>query len=192
MKDEPKTIRHMNIILVGFMGTGKSAVGKRLADKLQVRFIDMDKILEARAGKPINRIFTEDGEARFRTMERELARELSQEQHLVIATGGGIVLNPDNISDFSQSGLVVCLSATPDEILRRVKNSTHRPLLNQPDPAAAIRNLLAKRQPLYDAIPCQVDTTGKTAGAVAQEVLDKIQNSKTQIPNSAAKQKNSK
>ena len=174
MKDEPKTIRHMNIILVGFMGTGKSAVGKRLADKLQVRFIDMDKILEARAGKPINRIFTEDGEARFRTMERELARELSQEQHLVIATGGGIVLNPDNIADFSRSGLVVCLSATPGEILRRIGNSTHRPLLNQPDPAAAISSLLARRQPLYDAIPAQVNTTGKTVNEVVNCVLGLI------------------
>ncbi len=176
MKDAPKTIRRSNIILVGFMGTGKSAVGKRLAGKLKSRFVDMDEILETRAGKLISLIFAEEGEARFRSMERELAQELAQEQGLVIATGGGIVLNPDNIGDFGRSGMVVCLSAAPAEILRRVRNSTHRPLLNQPDPGAAIRQLLAKRQALYDAIACQVDTTGKTVGAVAQEVLDKMPN----------------
>jgi len=161
-----------NIILVGFMGTGKSAVGKRLVEALHCRFMDMDELIEARAGKPIARIFSDDGEPCFRAMERDLVRELAQQQSLVIAAGGGIVLNPDNIRDFSQSGLVVCLSATPEEILRRVGNSTHRPLLNQPDPAAAIRNLLARRQPLYDAIPVQVATTGKTVEEVAERIME--------------------
>ena len=126
--------QEINIVLVGFMGTGKSAVGKQLAATLHYRLVDMDEIIAARAGKPIARIFSDDGEPRFRAMERDLVRELAQQQSLVIAAGGGIVLNPDNIRDFSQSGLVVCLSAAPEEILRRVGNSTHRPLLNQPDP----------------------------------------------------------
>lgn len=156
------------------MGTGKSAVGKHLAEALHCRFVDMDELIESRAGKPISRIFAEDGEHRFRAMERDLVFELAQQQNLVIATGGGIVLNPDNMRDFSQSGLVVCLSAEPEEILRRVGNSTHRPLLNQPDPAAAIRNLLAKRQPLYDAIPCQVNTTGLTVEQVAEKILEEV------------------
>lgn len=171
MNNGPRTKNQANIILCGFMGTGKSAVGQRLAEKLKARFVDMDGLIEARAGKPISRIFAEDGEARFRAMERELVRELAQAGNQVIATGGGVVLNPDNIRDFSRSGLVVCLAATPEEILRRVGTSSHRPLLNQPDPAAAIRELLAKRQALYAAIPAQVDTNGKTVDEAADAVL---------------------
>jgi shikimate kinase len=174
MNHEPGNSSQASLILVGFMGTGKSAVGKLLAEKLGKKFVDMDEILAARAGKPISRIFAEDGEPRFRAMERELVRELAGQANLVIATGGGVVLNPDNIRDFSRSGQVVCLSAAPAEILRRVGNSTQRPLLNQPDPAAAIRQLLAKRQPLYDAIPLQVDTTGKTVAEVAAAVREII------------------
>lgn len=181
MSEESKNLPTSNIVLVGFMGTGKSAVGKLLAERLAFWFLDMDELIEARAGKPITRIFAEEGEPRFRAMERELVRELAQQRGLVVATGGGIVLNPDNLRDFSRSGLVVCLSAAPEEILRRVGNSTHRPLLNQPDPAAAIRNLLAKRQALYDAIPFQIDTTGLSAAEVADLILKK---SKFQMPNS--------
>jgi len=177
---ERKTVKKPNIILVGFMGTGKSVIGKRLAQTLHYHFVDMDERIEVRAGKPITRIFAEDGEPRFRAMEKAMVQELAREQNLVVATGGGIVLNPDNIRDFSRSGLVVCLSATPDEILRRVGNSTHRPLLNQPDPAAAIRDLLAKRQPLYDAIPCQVNTTGKTIKEVADVIMAEVQRSRSE------------
>ena len=173
-------MNHSNIVLVGFMGTGKSAVGKLLAERLASRFVDMDELIETRAGKPISSIFAEDGEPRFRAMEREQARELAQQSNLVVATGGGVVLNPDNIRDFSRSGLVVCLSAAPEEILRRVGNSSHRPLLNQPDPAAAIRDLLAKRQPLYAAIPFQVNTTGLTVAEVADVVMKQIPNSRYQ------------
>ncbi|MBU4200989.1 MAG: shikimate kinase [Verrucomicrobia bacterium] len=174
-------MKKTNIILIGFMGTGKSAVGKRLAQALHYRFVDMDERIAARVGKPITRIFAEDGEPRFRTMERAMVQELAGKENLVVATGGGIVLNPDNIREFSQSGLVVCLSAAPDEILRRVGNSTHRPLLNQPDPAAAIRDLLAQRQPLYDAIPCQVNTTGKTVEEVAERIVKEARGQRSEI-----------
>ena len=174
-------MKQYNIILVGFMGTGKSAVGKRLAEALHCRFVDMDALIEARADKPIAGIFADDGEPRFRAMERALVRELAQQQNQVIAAGGGIVLNPDNIRDFSQSGRVVCLSAAPEEILRRVGNSTHRPLLNQPDPAVAIRNLLAKRQPLYAAIPFQVETTGKTVEEVAARIIQEVSDQRSEI-----------
>ncbi len=171
MNNGPRSHHSANLILCGFMGTGKSEIGRRVAERLGSRFVDMDAIIESRAGKPISRIFAEDGEARFRAMERDLVRELAREQGLVIATGGGIVLNPDNLRDFAGSGLVVCLSAAPEEILRRVAGTAHRPLLNQPDPAAAVRNLLAKRQALYDAIPAQVDTSGKTVDEVVAAVL---------------------
>lgn len=167
-----------NIILVGFMGTGKTTIGRALADQLKRDFIDMDIELEARAGKPIPRIFVEDGEPVFRRMERDLVVELSCQGNLVIAAGGGIVLNPDNIRDFNATGHVICLMAAPDEILRRVSDSNHRPLLEQGDKRERIRKLLQQRQPLYDAIPAQVDTTGKTVNEVVAEVLEKIPNSK--------------
>ena len=167
-----------NIIVVGFMGTGKTTVGKALAERLQRDFVDMDVELEARAGKPIPRVFAEDGEPAFRRMERDLVAELSRRSNLVIAAGGGIVLNPDNIRDFSATGHVICLKTTPDEILRRVSGSRHRPLLEEGDKGERIRNLLQQRQPIYDAIPCQVDTTGKTVPEVVAEVLKIIPNFK--------------
>jgi len=167
-----------NIVLVGFMGSGKTTIGRALAGQLKRDFVDMDIELEARAGKPIPRIFTEDGEPVFRRMERDLAVELSRRSNLVIAAGGGIVLNPDNIRDFSATGHVICLQASPDEILRRVAASTQRPLLEQGDKGKRIRKLLNVRQPLYNAIPCQVETTGKNIADVVADVMDKIPNSK--------------
>ena len=181
----------LNIILVGFMGTGKTTIGRALADQLKRDFVDMDAELETRAGKPIPRIFAEDGEEVFRRMERDLVVELSRRpvrhlvrrslgkdgslgdggSNLVIAAGGGVVLNPDNIRDFSATGHVICLKATPDEILSRVSGSNHRPLLEQGNKEERIRNLFQQRQPFYDVIPCQVDTTGKTVCEVVAEVL---------------------
>ena len=96
--------RGSNIILAGFMGTGKTAVGKMLAEKLHRSFVDMDALIEEQAGKSITRIFAEHGEPHFRAIETELVKKLSQQKEQVIAAGGGIVLNPENIRNFSQSG----------------------------------------------------------------------------------------
>jgi len=172
-----------NIILIGFMGTGKTTIGRALADQLKRDFVDMDAELEACAGKPIPRIFAEDGEPEFRRMERNLVAELSRRSNLVIAAGGGVVLDPDNIRDFSATGHVICLKALPDEIIRRVSGSSHRPLLEQGDKGARIRKLLCQRQPLYDAIPCKVDTTGKAPAEILGLVLANISNSKLQFSN---------
>jgi len=105
-------MKNKNIILVGFMGTGKTVTGRVLAEQTGLELVDMDSIIEARAGKAISEIFAADGEAAFRAMERELVQELAQRDGLIISTGGGIVLNPDNISDFEKTGLVVCLKAS--------------------------------------------------------------------------------
>jgi shikimate kinase len=160
-----------NIVLVGFMGTGKTSVGKAVAAQLGSTFVDMDDILEQRAGKPISRVFAEDGEPYFRARESELVKELAAQSGLVIATGGGIVLDPENVRIFAESGLVVCLWATPEEILRRVAHETHRPLLASGDKMERIATLLAKRRPLYEAIPCRVDTTQLSVAQVVQAVL---------------------
>jgi shikimate kinase len=131
----------------------------------------MDSVIVEREGKPVTRIFSENGEAHFRAAERALVKELSSRSGLVIATGGGIVLNPDNIADFSRTGLVVCLWAEPQAILRRVGHDTNRPLLSCEDKLGRINELLAKRRPLYEAIPTRVDTTGLTPAAVSDRIL---------------------
>lgn len=161
-----------NIVLVGFMGTGKSATGRLVAQDLDRSFVDMDTLIEARAGKKISAIFADEGEPHFRRLEHDLAVELSRENNLVIACGGGIVLNPANIDAFSQTGLVICLHADPDEILERVAKQSHRPLLEgDTDKAQAIRDLLAKRQSLYQAIPMGINTNGHKPADTAREVL---------------------
>jgi len=160
-----------NIVLVGFMGTGKTSVGKRVAERLAYRFVDMDDVIVERAGKSIPRIFEEDGEAHFRELERAVARSLSAEFGLVVATGGGVVLNPDNIADYAGTGLVICLSATPEAILDRVRHDTNRPLLNADDKIEKITGILSVRQARYDAVPLQVDTTNLAEDEVVERVL---------------------
>ncbi|MDA0578348.1 MAG: shikimate kinase [Verrucomicrobia bacterium] len=160
-----------SIVLIGFMGTGKSSVGKALAKRLDLTFLDMDAVIEEREGIPISEIFTSLGEAHFRALERALTQELAESHGLVIATGGGIVLNPDNARDFSRKGLVVCLQALPETILARVAHETHRPLLANGDKLTTIRKLLAKRQALYDALPHEIDTDGLTVDQVAARVI---------------------
>jgi shikimate kinase len=161
-----------NLILLGFMGTGKSSCGRLAATELGFSFLDMDALLEAGAGKPIPRIFAEDGEPAFRRMESELAAELAGREDVVIAAGGGVVLNPENTRRLGERGVLVCLRAEPDTVLRRVAAAEHRPLLEGGDKAERIRSLLAQRKPLYDAIPHQVRTDKLTPAEVARRVLE--------------------
>lgn len=160
-----------NIVLVGFMGTGKSATGRVLARRLGREFIDMDSVIEGREGRSIPEIFAGKGEPHFRQLERDFVLELAGRSGLVIAPGGGIVLNPDNIRDFSRTGLVVCLKASPETILKRVGHDTSRPLLQGGDKLQKIRDLLGRRQALYDAIPAAVDTDGQTPEDTADAVM---------------------
>lgn len=162
---------HANIVLMGFMGTGKSTVGRVLARRLGMQFMDMDTLIEERAGKPISRIFSEDGEPHFRTLERTVAQELAQKSGLVIACGGGVVLNPDNIRDYSRTGLVVCLTATPGVIFKRTSRDRNRPLLEEQDRMKRILALLEQRKALYAAIPHQVDTSSPSADQVAGAIV---------------------
>ena len=161
-----------NIVLLGFMGTGKSTVGRVLARRLGMQFLDMDAILVERAGKPIARIFAEEGEPHFRAMERVLSQELSQQHGMVIACGGGVVLNPDNVRDYSRTGRVVCLTATPEAIFKRTAKDRNRPLLEEKDRMQRIVELLEKRKALYGAIPHQVDTTTPSAEQVAETSME--------------------
>lgn len=161
-----------NIYLIGFMGTGKTTVGRILAARLGLRFVDMDDWIVERAGKPIPRIFSEDGEPQFRTLERAVAQDLSQQSGWVVATGGGVVTNPANMADFAASGLPVCLSASPEVILARVAGDTNRPLLSgtRDEKMQKMAALMDKRRALYAAVPHQVDTSGLSPDAVADRI----------------------
>jgi shikimate kinase len=133
----------------------------------------MDDVIVEREGKPITRIFSEDGEAHFRRLERELVRELSARNSLVIAAGGGVVLDPGNIEDFARTGLAVCLTADPQVILERVRPDSTRPLLagDTESKRRRILSLLESRRSCYQAIPFQVDTTSLSAADVAVRIL---------------------
>ncbi len=163
-------MHNLNIVLMGFMGTGKTTVGQILAKRLGLTFVDMDHIIEEWAGKPISRIFAEDGEPSFRRMERDLVKDLAAKDGQVIGCGGGVVLNPDNVADYRRTGLVVCLAATPDVIFERTSKERHRPLLEEKDRFKRIVDLLEQRKPLYAAIPDQVDTVTLTPDQIADRI----------------------
>jgi shikimate kinase len=159
-----------NIILTGFMGTGKTTVGQLLAQRWQRPFLDTDALIVARNGRAIADIFAQDGEAAFRTWERTVALELAQREGLVIATGGRLMLDEINANALSASGLVFCLTAVPQTILARVQDDNKRPLLDVPDPVAQIQRLLDERQDGYGRFP-QIHTDGKTAAKVVEELV---------------------
>jgi len=160
-----------NIVLVGFMGTGKTTVGELLAKQTGMPLVDMDALIMERAGKTINDIFANEGEPHFRNLEREMAQELAAKKNLVISTGGGIVLNPDNISNFEQTGLTVCLLASPETVLERVKHDTTRPLLAG-DKETQIIQLLKTRRPLYESVTHKIDTNGLAPETIATAIID--------------------
>jgi len=159
-----------NIVLVGFMGTGKTTVGRLLSERTGMPLVDMDERIEERAGKTINRIFAEDGEKAFRALERQIARELSAQSGLVVSTGGGVVLDPDNISDFERNGLVVCLLASAETILERVESDNTRPLIAG-EKKEKILQLLETRRPLYEAFEHKIDTEGASPESITDQII---------------------
>ena len=160
-----------NLVLIGFMGTGKSSVGRMVADQLRFAFLDTDQMIEAGAGKSVSEIFAAEGEAGFRERERRLVEELRQRTNTVISTGGGLPANPENLASLKTHALVVCLWAGPEKIWERVRNQSHRPLLQDPDPQLKIRSLLAAREPFYRQAGVLVDTEMRSIKEVAQQVI---------------------
>lgn len=139
-----------SVFLIGMMGAGKSTVGRLLAQQLNYEFVDADRELEARSGVPIPMIFEIEGEAGFRRREVGLLDELTQRSGIVLATGGGAVLDAEVAQSMRQRGLVIYLRATADEIFRRTRQDRSRPLLQTVNPRARIDELLAEREPLYE------------------------------------------
>lgn len=161
----------MNIYLVGFMGTGKSSVGKELAKKKKWQFIDLDELIELQDRRNISDIFAKDGEPYFRKIEKKLLLKVSKEVNFVVACGGGIVLDKDNIKIMKESGMMICLSATADEILKRTAASIHRPLLQVANPEKQIAHLLKMRAPYYAEAEKAIDTTNLSVKEVVNKLL---------------------
>jgi len=164
-------MKNKNVYLVGPMGSGKTAVGKRLAALLGRQFFDSDAEIERRTGVDIRFIFEKEGEARFREREREVIADLTALDGVIVATGGGAVLDPATRARLSSTGTVVYLQATVDAQLHRTKPSRNRPLLMNEDPRAVLERLMSIRKPLYEEIAdIRVETTGRQVRAVAGDV----------------------
>lgn len=161
----------MNIVLVGFMGTGKTAVAKALSKSLKMEYVSMDDIIRKKEAKSINEIFSQDGEPYFRKVEKEVAEDLSKRNNVIIDAGGGVVLNEENVKNLKKNGKIVCLNATPDVIYERTKKRSHRPLLNVADPRKKITELLNFRAPYYGKADMQIDTSQKGINEVCQEII---------------------
>ena len=160
----------MNIYLVGFMGTGKTAVGQELAREKKWQFLDLDELIELKEKRPISDIFAKSGEPYFRRLEKKTLKEVSQQKKFVVACGGGIVIDPDNIRIMKESGLMICLTASPEVILKRTSGYAHRPLLNVSDPKKQIELLLKLRAPYY----AKADKTLDTSKFSVKEAVDRI------------------
>lgn len=165
-------VTRRNIYLAGFMGTGKSTVGRELARLMGRKFVDTDVTLERQLGMNANEVFTLHGEQFFRQRERELALALSQENNRIIATGGGTLLDRDVRKAFNSSGLIICLFTAQDPLVARLERSDKRPLLKGVDLKNRVEQLMAQRQEVYDRISVRVDTTNLTPQEAARKICD--------------------
>jgi shikimate kinase len=162
-----------NIVLIGFMGVGKTAVGQQLARDLGYNYLDTDELIEQTEKSSVTEIFARDGEAHFRDLETEVLRTLQDYDGFVLATGGGMVLREENVALLKKLGPVVLLWADPVDIYERVKKETHRPLLRVADPLAEIKKRLADREPHYRrAADETVNTAGKDPAEIAEEIAE--------------------
>ena len=163
-----------NIILTGFMGTGKSTIGQLVAACLQRQFVDMDTLIETCQGRPISQIFADEGEPYFRQLEAKLCRELAGQTGLVIATGGGALVPAQNLQMMTRSGLVVCLDCEPEVLWQRIGQSQGRPMLAEQDEGrlARLMALLTRRAPAYARIERHLDVTRLSPAEAAQQICE--------------------
>lgn len=171
----------INLVLVGFMGSGKTAVGRELARRLRRSFVDTDDLVAGYAGLSIEDIFRSLGESGFRELETRAVIEVAEQDGLVVATGGGVLTHLENMFNLRRNGYLVWLRASPETILRRVGTGSEpetaggRPLLaggDDRDRMAAIRRLLAEREPMYTVADLVVDTDGKDVASVVEEIVE--------------------
>ena len=165
-----------NVALIGFMGVGKTVVGKALAKKLNCEFIELDSLIEQRVGKSTPEIFQQDGEIAFRQLEIEVIKKVSEGENTVIACGGGIVLNQINIDRLRQKSRIVYLTASPAVILKRILgDGGERPLLKVANPSLTIQELLRFRRPFYErAADIKINTSKLSVDAAAEQIIEKM------------------
>ena len=160
-----------NLYLVGFMGTGKSTVGRQLAKLMDFQFLDSDHEIERVAGKPVSAIFAEQGEPGFRKLEREFVEGGHPEQGCVVACGGGLVVPAGMLELLRSRGIVICLHAPIEAILQRILHTTHRPLMQGDDPSQRLRELYAQREELYRRTGTMILTDNRTLREIAAHAL---------------------
>ncbi len=164
-----------NIFLIGFMGAGKSTIAKALCKELNMQLVEMDARIVEEQKMSINDIFAQYGEDYFRDVESQLILTLGEEGNAIVSCGGGVVVRPQNTDYMKKSGKVVFLSATPETIYERVKNSTDRPILNGHMNVEYIAELMEKRRALYEAAAdIKIDTDGKNRSAICKEIMDRL------------------
>ncbi len=156
------------------MGTGKSTVGRIVAEQLKFDLLDTDALIEQRSGKKITDIFAQNGESTFRQLEAQLVTELATCTNTIISTGGGLPTNPANLESLKSHSLVVCLWAAPEAIFERVREQSHRPLLHDADPLGKIRSLLNAREPFYKQADVLINSDLRSAREVAQQVINQF------------------
>ena len=156
------------------MGTGKTAAGKEVSGRLKRKFLDLDELIELREKRGIPDIFSHSGEAYFRRLEKKVLREISNENDFVVACGGGIVIDPENIKVMKESGKIICLTSSPKVILRRTSGCAHRPLLNVDDPEKQIEHLLKLRAPFYAKADITIDASDLSVTQTADKIISEI------------------
>lgn len=161
-----------NIVLIGFMGTGKSSLGRALARRIGYRFLDTDRAIEEITGLSVEKIFRRHGIVRFRSEENLLARKLAGRSGLVVATGGGMVLNTENVELFRKNGVLIGLRADPEIIIKRVRNKKRRPLLKKGNLEETVASLLREREGAYDVAEFSVDTGKLSFEESLREILN--------------------
>lgn len=172
---QSRTLFPYNIVLIGFMGTGKSTISRHLSNLLEMEFVDTDGLIEEKAELSIPMIFEKYGEVRFRELEKEIIQELSQKKNIIISCGGGVVLNPDNVTALKSNGKIVLLSASPNTIYHRVKDSIERPLLKDKMTIEYIEGMLAQREKIYLAAAHRIiDTNNKTVEEISNEIISSL------------------
>jgi shikimate kinase len=162
-----------NIYLAGFMGTGKTVVGRELAKRKKWQFVDLDELIELKEKRTICDIFAKSGEPYFRRIEHKVLKEVSREKKFVVACGGGIVINKYNIAIMKKTGILICLTAKPGVILKRISGQTHRPLLRVADQKKQIELLLKLRAPYYALSDKTIDTSDLTTKEAVCKILKK-------------------
>lgn len=164
-----------NIFLIGFMGSGKSTIARELQGRLHKNLVEMDARIVDEQGMSINDIFAQKGEDYFRDVESQLVLDLNSEGNTIVSCGGGVVIRPQNVENMRKNGRIVYLSATPQTIYQRVKNSTERPILNGNMNVEYIAGLMEKRRSMYEgAADIRVETDGKTRDEICKEIIEKL------------------